>query len=305
MSLIQEILRARANNVRHLDLSHRKLTELPEEIGYLNNTLESLNLSNNQLTTLPNSIGWLTKLKKLNLRNNKITAASFPFSTPVEITVLPTMERYVTVEVLPATVPATYKYWKLDTGIGLKGLTALEEFLLDTNVLADLPADITYLTALKELSLSRNSLTALTGIASLVALEKLYVSYNPFTALPAAINSCIALKHLAANRCKIATLPALGALVELQNLILDNNKITTFPAWISSLVEIRTINLSNNLIPTVPSGIVAPLTKIEKLYINGNPITNTIADIPTDLRVHDSLETVKFSRKGNPARLSR
>jgi len=56
-------------NLKTLDLSNNKFTEVPAEIGQLKN-LELLNLSNNLLTGLPYEIGNLSRLKVLNISGN-------------------------------------------------------------------------------------------------------------------------------------------------------------------------------------------------------------------------------------------
>jgi Leucine-rich repeat (LRR) protein len=58
-----------ASQTHTLDLSGRKLIDLPLEIGQLTD-LRELNLQNNQLAGLPSEIGQLTDLRELNLQNN-------------------------------------------------------------------------------------------------------------------------------------------------------------------------------------------------------------------------------------------
>ena len=58
---LQEVIR--------LDLSGRKIEELPEEFGLLTNLI-ALNLSNNKLSSLPDSMERLNKLSNIDLRRN-------------------------------------------------------------------------------------------------------------------------------------------------------------------------------------------------------------------------------------------
>ena len=53
-------------------ISERELTELPENLGQLQNLLE-LDCDYNQLQSLPESLAVLPKLKKLDARNNPLT----------------------------------------------------------------------------------------------------------------------------------------------------------------------------------------------------------------------------------------
>ena len=71
--LRQLIDRAAAKGWTELDLSHRKLTELPPEIGQLS-SLWYLDLSGNQLTAVLSEIGQLSRLRFLDLSGNQLTA---------------------------------------------------------------------------------------------------------------------------------------------------------------------------------------------------------------------------------------
>ena len=60
------------SNLKSLDLSHNRLTEIPGELGSLSN-LESLDLSHNRLTEIPGELGSLSNLESLYLSRNELT----------------------------------------------------------------------------------------------------------------------------------------------------------------------------------------------------------------------------------------
>ncbi|PSB20580.1 GTP-binding protein [Phormidesmis priestleyi ULC007] len=71
-SVLELIDRAYTENLKVLDLSGQKLTEVPLEIGRLTQ-LKALNLYHNQITVIPDAITQLTNLTQLDLRDNQIT----------------------------------------------------------------------------------------------------------------------------------------------------------------------------------------------------------------------------------------
>jgi len=60
------------NNLRNLDLSNNKITQLPDNIGSFK-MLKTLALHKNKLSELPVGIGKLTKLETLSLQSNLLT----------------------------------------------------------------------------------------------------------------------------------------------------------------------------------------------------------------------------------------
>lgn len=74
----------RMDNVSELDLSNKKINELPPEIVYFK-AISSLDISNNQIEKLPENFGSL-QLHILNMSNNRFT------NLPVEVQQMKSLE---------------------------------------------------------------------------------------------------------------------------------------------------------------------------------------------------------------------
>lgn len=129
---------ARKRQIIELDLSNKKLDELPASVGQLTE-LQWLNLSNNRLTSLPESICQLARLKYLLIINNKLT--SLPKSVG-RLTQLQSLEL------------TNNRLTSLPESIGQ--LTQLQSLYLDANQLMSLPDSLRNLSSLKRLYLHGN-----------------------------------------------------------------------------------------------------------------------------------------------------
>ncbi len=134
-----------------LVVSHKRITELPSEIGNLIN-LEYLNVSHNQITELPLEIGKLPNLKTLSVYNDSKLYNNQLTELPHEIGEL-----------------VISKPW---------------------SVLTELPREIGQLVNLKTLSVRNNQITELPlEIGKLINLKTLHVNNNQITDIPAEIRA--------------------------------------------------------------------------------------------------------------------
>ncbi|XP_033025002.1 platelet glycoprotein Ib alpha chain-like [Lacerta agilis] len=151
-----------------------------------------------------------------------------------------------------------------DTGILLLGSNRLSRVSL---------ASFQHLSALVELDLSNNSLTALdTGGAPLPGLQQLDLSHNGLRSLPA-LQGMPALKHLDLAHNALSRLPAGGfrALRALEKLELQGNGIRDLPeAAFEGLQELKDVDLADNLLEELPGGLLAGLGNLEILRLERN-----------------------------------
>ena len=115
---------ATLQQVPKLVLAHKKLKEVPPEIGYLK-ALEHPDLCDNELTTLPPEIGYLKALEHLDLCNNKLA------TLPAELENLKTLKHLIL---------AQNRLERLPPEIG--NFIALETLDLSSNRLSTLPPEI-------------------------------------------------------------------------------------------------------------------------------------------------------------------
>jgi len=204
-------------DIKELDLSSNRLTQLPREIGNLTQ-LTHLNLFINKLTELPSEIGQLTQLTHLELQGNQLTQLPREIGQLTQLTYLSLSSNQLT---------------QLPKEIG--NLTQLIYLDLSYNQLTQLPREIGNLTQLTCLSLHNNELTQLPKeIGNLTQLTKLSLSNNELTQLPTEI----------------------GNLTQLTTLVLSYNKLTQLPREIGNLTQLTYLSLHNNPIENTLNPII-------------------------------------------------
>jgi internalin A len=203
----ERIKEARQTGAKMFDLSGLELTELPAEIGDIEN-LRNLNLYGNQLTGLPETIGKLVNLQYLSLSGNQLTGLPETIGKLVNL-------RYLSLSGNQLT--------GLSEVIGK--LANLQGLILPNNQLMELPEAIGNLANLRLLNLDENHLTGLPeAIGNLKNLQELYLHGNQLTALPETI----------------------GNLANLLTLDLGGNQLMALPKALQSLRKLRELNLRDN-----------------------------------------------------------
>ncbi len=223
-----------------LNLMLRNITELPPEIGQLQN-LTTLDLYGNQLSTLPPEIGQLQNLIKLGLIKNQLS------TLPPEIGQLQNLMELDLRENQLSTLPPE---------IGqLRNLTQLD---LTENQLSTLPPEIGQLQKLTQLDLSNHQLSALPPeIGQLQHLTKLDLRKNQLSALPPEIGQLRNLTQLDLTENQLSTLPPeIGQLRNLTHIYLRRNQLRTLPSEIGQLRKLVHLDLRDNKIPNLPPEIL-------------------------------------------------
>jgi len=144
------------------------LTEFPQEIFGLADTLEYLDLSGNALTSLPEDFARLHRLQVLFCAGNRFTELPAVLGQCKSLSMVGFRTNQIT-RIQAAALPPKLR-WLILTG----------------NQLAELPSEIGLCTELQKVALSGNRLTALPAeMAACTKLELLRIGANCFESLPA------------------------------------------------------------------------------------------------------------------------
>ncbi|MCP4581865.1 MAG: TIR domain-containing protein [candidate division Zixibacteria bacterium] len=228
--LLEIIDKAEKDKLTILDLSERRIKELPAEIGKLVN-LKKLILSRNILKTLPPEIGLLINLKEFYLSFNQLTILPPEFGSLRNLTKCNVESNELTS--LPAEISrlknlkylylSHNKLESLPPEIGQ--LSEASSIVINNNQLKSLPIEIGQLENLVEFSIGSNQLRNLPHeIGNLTKLELLYITDNRLTSLP----------------------PEIGRLTHLMLLSISDNQLISLSPELSKIEYLRVLHLSNN-----------------------------------------------------------
>ena len=236
--------------------------DIPKELGsllYLENLVlcrcESDVGQRVHRAEIPKTLEKLTKLKNLDLRNNKLC------TFPEHLTKLTCLEELHINNCGLKRLP--------DSLAKLQHLRTLD---LSNNSFKDFPPCITKLCNLCMLYLSDGCLESVPEeIKNLVNLERLQLTGNKLASTPKGLFGLVNLKKLYLNNNKLTSLhDEVGNLVNLEYLVLNQNKLTKVPDTIGELKQLRYLNLHENLLFSLPETITN-LEQIETLLVDKNP----------------------------------
>ena len=220
--------------------------------------------------SIPEGLKELSKLQRLGLNNNNLSAGPIPLWVNTHLTSLTHL--ILAASNRTGTIP------------NLSGLSStLRNLDLASNRLSgSIPSTLNALTMLTYLDLSNNQLSEeIPDLSDLDALQQLNLHNNRLTSPIPALNGLAALLdlHLSNNRFS-GTIPASSALpVTLTTLNLNNNALTSPIPDLRTLSALATLNLSNNqLSGTIPASSALPST-LTWLSLADNQFSGEITDL--------------------------
>ncbi|MHA1818934.1 MAG: leucine-rich repeat domain-containing protein [Promethearchaeota archaeon] len=227
------------NDITAIGIDGRGIGFLPETIGVFSK-LKRLELPRNQLSALPENLGKLGALTKITFTANKIS------SLPESIGDLTNLIYITVYDNRLVTIPKS-----------IGNLKNLRYLYLGKNQLSYLPELITKMNSLKVLDISNNDLSSLPeSIGNLKDLQKLWAKNNRLSSLPESIGNLKDLQKLYLENNQLSFLPeSIGDLINLQILKISENQLTSLPESIGNLIFLQRLDLNGNKLTTLPKSI--------------------------------------------------
>jgi protein scribble len=191
----------------------------------------------------------------------------------------------------------------------------LEELLLDSNQLHELPKGFYKLTQLRKLDISDNEIEKISSeignFVNLVEfdcnrndiqelpdsikycrnLQVLDISNNPLQSLPSGLTQLRALTELTLNDLSLPYLPEdIGNLVNLRSLQGRDNLLKNIPDSLCSMQKLESLDLGSNEIEEIPS-LVGKLSNLKVLWLD----LNQLKSIPTEIGKLKKLQYLELS----------
>ncbi|KAJ3438514.1 hypothetical protein M0812_17703 [Anaeramoeba flamelloides] len=276
-------------NIHHLkmltflDLSFNRITQLPKEIGKIEN-LEVFKLNNNRLDVMPNCLFKLKKLYSLNLSKNSITNTVQPISLMKSLAIL------------------DLSYNKMNTlKIDCFYDNNLTDLNLSHNLIQSLPKKMKDNSKLQFLDLSHNKLEEIPQILfSLRNLETLNLAFNTNLKgkeIPENISKLKKLKnfeYLGVDLSIEKPLPqSFSKLTNLQVLKLRYCGLTSLPQVLLKLKNLQVLDLTGNSLNDLPEQFETSFPKLSVICFAFNKfkkVPNGILDHP------NSFQAITFDR---------
>jgi Leucine-rich repeat (LRR) protein len=253
--------------LKYLDIRRCGVSRIPEEFTQLSE-LRVLDASANNIRQLPESVGNLTHLGQIDLRMNSSLNWRKVFPQLAQLPQLTELD--LSQYNLTALAPE------------ISAVKQLRVLNLQSNLLNELPIELTKLPQIEEIKIQYNRdldwEQAFEVLGKVKTLKGLVISeINDADTLPDTLGKLNKIESLTIERMPLLEqLPkTIGKLKKLKHLHLHHcPKLFELPEVIGKFTELRTLDLSemNPLFGQLPATITN-LQKLEKLYLDGNDIT--------------------------------
>ena len=260
--VLQIVEEARKNHQKVLNLSHRDLKVIPDELSKLS-SLRTLLLNDNQIVMPPEEISHLQNLECLSLEHNQLTLLPSLFSSLAN---------------------------------------SLQFLNLSNNPFIYLPPVVSQLVNLRSLWLENIGLTSFpSDVCNIVSLEKLSLTGNSISEIGEEIGNLVNLRWLSLTKNKLLHLghrdsensSHFSKLVKLEILVLQDNLLSEFPLVLCSLQNLANVNLKRNKIFSLSSDAVAYIMRsnvLTKLDLRENPFNLQLESINKDYKPYSVLD---------------
>ncbi len=325
-------------DITRLNLSSKEIKQIPESVEMLE-SLITLDLSNNLLEFLPENIKNLKKLINLNISKNQFK------KLPKVLELLnlrslnaggnlienaDVLQKCSSLRVLNLSLNKLGKFNTLafdnnlrvlnisnnfikDISLLCKSLQNVERFDISSNLIEEIPDNISYLISLnvlyaqnnqinniskniyklplEELNLSSNQITKL-RLKKLEDLENLTIDNNPIQKISLSDNFAPYLESFSADACGLKEFLMFKS-KEIKNLCYTSNELTQIPEDIAYYTKLEELNIDDNSIKDLPEKLTN-LNNLKILYVEGNPLSKPALKIIDTL--HPKICDIKIKK---------
>lgn len=189
-----------------------------------------------------------------------------------------------------------------DIDLSEQSLTEIPKYVINSDVeyldisrnfIEIIPEEISQMTNLKELNISRNDIFDIAPICGLITLESLCLNFTNVSFFPKSFENLTNLRTLLLagmnDKCGILNFETLN----LKVLDLSYNKFKEIPKWVTSIKNLESLILEYNEISEI-SEEIKNLTNLKNLYLTGNKISV----IPSFLQKIENIKLVDL--RDNP-----